>query len=143
MKKKITVSKLESLMIEIINERGAMTASQLIKIVNEEFLAVQENPIELLSILTKLQKRGGIPNDKILPVQLPTVFTHDEVVALETILKEAKASGEKLTFAKMAERTAERSKSSRPLGQMEQKIRFLLIPLSSGDPDEEDEDDGS
>lgn len=141
MKNKTTNSKIESLMIGILNERGPMTAGQLIKIVNEEFLNPREDPSALYETLMKLQKRGGISSDKIIPTQLPAVFTHEEVAALETVLKEAKLCGEKLTFNQMAERTIEKSKSLRPLGQMEQKIRFLLIPLSSGDlSNEEDED---
>ena len=141
MEDKTTNSKTASLMIEVINTRGPMTVSQLIKTVNEEFLNPRESPSTLYEMFVQLQKSGVISSDKIVPTQLPTVFTHSEVAALESVLKEAKACGEKLTFVQMAERTIDRSNSDRPLGQMEQKIRFLLIPLSSGDPSNEEDDE--
>ena len=140
MKNKTIATKVELLMVRLVSERGSMTAGQLIKMVNEEFLVTPEKPMELLGLLLRLQKNGVIPSDKIIPTTLPTVFTHEEIIALETILKEAKACREKLTFLQMAERTIERSGSSRPLGSMEQKIRFLLIPLSSGEPSDEEDD---
>lgn len=119
-----------------LEQHGPCTLLDLVKHLKSQSICCDLDNVAFVCQLRKLADRKVLDSSRIKKAKLMCGLTNKEKLAIQSITNEAAKQGEALSFSELARRVVDQTNEN-DLQTVEQKIRFLFIPMHSGANDDE------
>lgn len=120
-----------------LDQIGPCTLIDLAKHLKQQSVCCDLDNVAFVCQLRKLADSGELDSSKITKAKLIGGLTNSEKEAIQNITAEAAKSGTSYTFAELAQLVADQTNENSSIS-IEQKIRFLFIPMYSRGHDDEE-----
>lgn len=121
----------------VLDQIGPCTLLDLAKHLKEQKICRDLDNVAFVCKLRSLVDNGKLDNKLVNKPQVMRGLTNKQKEAIQSITEEFASNGKTLTFSDLAQYVVEKTGEDNPTN-VERKIRFLFIPMSTGEHDDEE-----